>query len=266
MIPKTLSLNKSGWTSFFSFIPESMVYLDNRMYSFKNGQIYVHEEGPVNTFYGTKYKSSIRTVLNENPAERKMFKTIAINGDVPWDVSLSTGIQDAGFISKTMFEQKEGVWYAHIRVPNGLPSDISEDLKTMSARSSIGIGESLTIFTTSETLAVGFPVGMRVSTQVSCGDYIFGLNYEPSPTMRYLGMLSEINFDDEQNESSIIINRTGGAVEPWRHDIFMLAVKNRSAESTGIVGQFCLIDMERVPDSSTEELFIIEAEVMRSNP
>lgn len=266
MAPKTLSLSKSGWTGFFSFIPESMVYLDNRMYSFKNGQIYVHEDGAVNTFYGTKYKSSIRTVLNENPVERKVFKTLAMNGDVPWDVSLSTDIQDAGFIDKTMFEQKDGVWYSHIRVPNGLPSNISEDLKTMSARDSIGIGKSLTIFTTSETIAVGFPAGVRVSTQVSCGDYIFGLNYEPSPTMHYLGVLSEINFDDEQNESSIIINRAGSTIDPWGYEIFMFAVKNRAAESTGIIGQFCLIDMERVPDSTTEELFIIEAEVMRSNP
>lgn len=266
MVPKTLSLSKSGWTGFFSFIPESMVYLDNRMYSFNGGQIYIHEEGSVNTFYNTKYKSSIKTVLNENPVERKVFKTIAINGDTPWDVSISTDIQDAGFISQSMLEKKEGVWYAHIRVPNGLPLDISNDLRTMSVRDSIGIGESANLFTTTESVAVIFHTGLRISSQISCGDYIFGLNYEPLPTMHYLGVLSEVNFDDEQNESSIIINRTGVTVDPWTYEIFMIAVKNRAAESTGVVGQFCIVDMERVPDSSDEELFVIEAEVMRSNP
>ena len=266
MVPKTLSLSKSGWTGFFSFIPESMVYLDNRMYSFNGGQIYIHEEGDVNMFYGTKYKSSIKTVLNENPVERKVFKTLALNGDVPWDVQMSTDIQDAGFISQSMLEKKEGVWYAHIRVPNGLPLDISNDLKTMSVRDSIGIGESAMLSANEEYVAVTFSPGLRISSQVSYGDYIFGVRQGGNPVMQYLGVLKEVSFDDRQNDTSILIERIGPTTNPWHVNIFMLAVKNRAAESTGVVGQFCIVDMERVPDSSDEELFVIEAEVMRSNP
>lgn len=266
MTPKTLSLNKSGWTSFFSFIPESMTHIDNKMYSFKNGQIYAHEDGDVNTFYGTKYKSSIRTVLNENPVERKVFKTLAMNGDVPWDVQMSTDIQNAGFISKDMLEQKEGVWYAHVRVPNGLPENISNDLKTMSIRDLIGIGESVQIDTDVDFLNVSFPIGVRVSSQASCGDYIFGLRYNPTATMVYLGILDNIVFDSAQNQTSIVIDRTGSITYTWQPEIFMTAIKNRAAESTGIIGQYCIINMERIPDSETEELFVLESEVMRSNP
>jgi len=266
MEPKTISLGNSGWTSFFSFIPESMTHIDNKMYSFKNGQIYVHESGDVNTFYGTKYKSSIRTVLNENPVERKVFKTLAINGDVPWDVQVSTDIQDAGFISKSMLERKEGVWYAHIRVPNELPENVSSDLKTMSVRDSIGIGISEIINTGVDFLEVTFPAGIRISSQVSCGDYIFGLRNLPPDTPVYLGVISDIYFDSTTNIYSIEIERVGAVVEPWLEDIFMFAIKNRAAESTGVIGQYCLIDMERVPDSDSEELFVLESEIMRSNP
>ena len=267
MTPKTLSLNKSGWTSFFSFTPESMTYMDNKLYSFKGGQIYVHDAGEVNSFYGSgTAKSSIRTVLNENPTERKVFKTLAMNGDVPWDVQMSTDIQNAGFISKDMLEQKEGVWYAHVRVPNGLPENISNDLKTMSVRDSIGIGESVQIDTDVDFLNVSFPIGVRVSSQASCGDYIFGLRYNPTATMVYLGILDNIVFDSAQNQTSIVIDRTGSITVPWQPEIFMTAIKNRAAESTGIIGQYCIINMERIPDSETEELFVLESEVMRSNP
>lgn len=266
MTPKTLSLNKSGWTSFFSFTPESMTYMDNKLYSFKGGQIYVHDAGDVNSFYGTLSKSSIRTVLNENPTERKVFKTFAINGDVPWSVQMSTDIQSAGYISSDMLEHKEGVWYAHVRVPNQLPTNLSEDLKTMSIRDSIGIGESFDIGSDALYHTIVFPVNLRISSQVCVGDYVFAKDYVAGCGPKYLGIIREINFYPDEFTSELYVERVGETHTPQVPECFIFAVKNRAAESTGIVGQFCLVDIERTPESDTEELFVLEAEVMRSNP
>ena len=43
----------NGWTSFKSFIPESGLSLNNKYYTFKNGDLYLHNNSLRNCFYGT---------------------------------------------------------------------------------------------------------------------------------------------------------------------------------------------------------------------
>ena len=68
-----------GWTSFYSYIPDMMVNMNNEFYSFKDGQLYVHNksEGNRNTFYGQTYNTELEFVANDAPSEVKIFKTIA---------------------------------------------------------------------------------------------------------------------------------------------------------------------------------------------
>ena len=82
-MPKTLSYDEkvNGWVSFFSYYPEMMVNLNNDLFSFKGGQLYIHnqETSTRNSFYGNASEpTTIDTILNDSPSEIKIFKTIEI--------------------------------------------------------------------------------------------------------------------------------------------------------------------------------------------
>ena len=43
-----------GWTSFHSFYPEWMIGMNNNLFTFQNGNLYIHHSDEVNrnTYYG----------------------------------------------------------------------------------------------------------------------------------------------------------------------------------------------------------------------
>jgi hypothetical protein len=87
----TLSYSEqsNGFVSFLSFKPSQIISLKNKVYSFKNGVLWLHYNETANTrcnFYGTQYGSSIRFVFNTNPSDVKIFKTINYEGANGWQV------------------------------------------------------------------------------------------------------------------------------------------------------------------------------------
>ena len=80
----------NGFTSRKVYIPEAAAYLNNIYYTFKNGRIWEHGLntayntfygiGPDNAFVGPYYESSFNTILNENPAVVKGYKTLNYSG------------------------------------------------------------------------------------------------------------------------------------------------------------------------------------------
>ena len=87
----TLSYSEqsSGFVSFLSFKPSQIISLKNKVYSFKNGSLWLHYNETANTrcnFYGTQYGSSVRFVFNTNPSNVKIFKTINYEGANGWQV------------------------------------------------------------------------------------------------------------------------------------------------------------------------------------
>ena len=76
-----------GWTSFKSFIPENGVSMNNRYYTWKNGDMWEHHveydsSGAVNRnkFYGADYESSITVLFNDEPSAVKSFATLNYEG------------------------------------------------------------------------------------------------------------------------------------------------------------------------------------------
>ena len=72
----TLSYSESaqGWPSFYSFIPDYMLGMNNYFYTFKGGNLYRHNVNETrNNFYGTQYNSKIQSVFNVSPLENKIF-------------------------------------------------------------------------------------------------------------------------------------------------------------------------------------------------
>lgn len=114
------------WTSKYSFSPEYMSMVANRLVTFKNGVPYVHDSSQYNTFYGRTFDSSIACVHTETGNLTKKYYAVFAEGDTPDLIHIrtevpnvqSSDIRSGTYNRRTMlngdFSIKEGVSYASI--------------------------------------------------------------------------------------------------------------------------------------------------------
>jgi hypothetical protein len=126
-----------GWTTRASFLQENGISLNNKFYSFKDGNIWAHYTNPLrNNFYGTQYNSSIKLLINDAPSVVKSFTALNYEGsqavqytyDIDsgdgetdsqtktksgWFVNSITTDQQTGSIRE--FKNKEGKWFNYIK-------------------------------------------------------------------------------------------------------------------------------------------------------
>lgn len=90
------SLRGRGWTSRYSFIPESGITMNNKFYTFKSGKAYLHNSDTAlrNNFYGTQYNSEVEIIFNDNPTYVSDFLTLNYEGDSGWEAIELIGDQD----------------------------------------------------------------------------------------------------------------------------------------------------------------------------
>jgi hypothetical protein len=93
------SLNSQGWTSRYSFIPETGVTMNNKFFTFKNGKAYLHHSNTANrnTFYGVAGSSEVQIIFNDNPSFVSDWLALNYEGTTGWTVSEIIGEQDAAF-------------------------------------------------------------------------------------------------------------------------------------------------------------------------
>jgi hypothetical protein len=130
------SMRTGGWTSRYSYVPESGVTLNNKFYTFKNGQIYLHNSDTAarNNFYGVQYDSEVQFIFNDNPTFVSDWLTLNYEGSSGWEAVEIKADQDDGVITgvrvldDTWF-LKEGKYHGaivglqpvYIVDPNGTP-------------------------------------------------------------------------------------------------------------------------------------------------
>jgi hypothetical protein len=108
----------NGWLTTQSFNPEDMVRVNGDFYSFSKGEVYKHNEKSLyNTFYGVYTDSEASFNMSQSPSDRKVFKTIEVQGSVAPRVELITDM-DTGKVLPDYFEKKENVYYSYIRMTN----------------------------------------------------------------------------------------------------------------------------------------------------
>ena len=89
---KTLSFDGgvSGWTTFFSYKPDQILSLRDKLYTLKNGTIWQHYADNVGSlrgnFYDVNTRSSLTFVFNPQVTNSKTFKTINYEGSNGWQV------------------------------------------------------------------------------------------------------------------------------------------------------------------------------------
>jgi len=254
-----------GWVSFYSYDPDWMIGMNNYFYTFKGGDLYRHNTNPLrNTFYskwwvkvGTPNNaytpSTLQSVFNTAPIENKLFKTISLQGDSVWNVTLQTDLQSSGFIESNWFEKKEAAYFAFVR---------NNTVGQFALRSVNGIARSSSV-TGGNT--INFSPSIAIGNIISVGDYLY-YSLPPYTTPVLAGAVTAIDVDLVNGENRLIINTSIAGTTPIPiQDAFFLYVKNSVAESHGVLGHYCVFNIE---NSSTEkiELFMVQSEVMKSFP
>lgn len=114
-----------------NMIPEQYAQYGDYMYSFVNGQLYEHGNGPANQFYGSdRKKALIEVVANQYPQLRKTFEYMSVDTNGDWTAEMTIEADDnysAGQKTKIlpkMFKSREGVKTSavprNILNPNGV--------------------------------------------------------------------------------------------------------------------------------------------------
>ncbi|MFH6944637.1 hypothetical protein [Flavobacterium sp. FlaQc-50] len=170
------SEKSEGWTSFWSYLPDGMIKLSNRFYTVKNGQLYLHNEdtGVRNTFYGVQHSSKITFFFNESNSEDKIFKTMVLEGNKPWNAIVNTNYTNSS-IKKEEFDLRESRHFAYMRK--------NENAEDMHGNSAQGIG----VISAASGLTISFS---QVSEFVSIGDKLYQLN---GANNELIGTITQIN-------------------------------------------------------------------------
>lgn len=109
-------LKANRWTGSYSFTPEGFAVLQNQLYSFKNGQMYIHNQFRNQCkFYGVQYKARVMPISNMAQSTPKVYNAMAVEAnyqptyvmvynDYPYE-------QESDLVDYD-FRSLEGVWNA----------------------------------------------------------------------------------------------------------------------------------------------------------
>ena len=135
-------LSAKAWTTTYSFYSSNYASIGNSLISFKDvlnrggakDSVWVHDRGVKNTFYSRLYPSLFKSVSVENANLTKDYKSISIDGNTPWDLSMKTKNEDAQVKS---FREYEGTFYSDI--PR------SENSSSKNNHKAVGLIKSVTL-------------------------------------------------------------------------------------------------------------------------
>lgn len=231
-----------GWTSFHSYHPDFITNMNNEMFSFKDGDLYIHnvDYGDRNNFYGVPYPTSVTFLANDSPSDVKNFKTLQLeSSSKDWNATIKTDL-DTGHINSDSFDDREGFRYAYIRRDED--GTLVPDMLSVQ-----GVGVSQVIDNNTITFDINIPGNINV------GDVLYGLIDDSNI------MLGTIN---SRTHNSITLDGLDSNIESGD---FCFVAKNKVAESTGLKGYFAEITLESV-STDPVELFAVNAEATKSFP
>jgi hypothetical protein len=233
-----------GWTSFHSFLPDFMTGVNNKFFSFKGGDLYLHNSDnvPRNTFYGVQYPSRVSVMVNESPSDIKELQAISLEGNSSWEALISayvSNVDDAivSSIKAVEFIKKEGIWFGYARRNE---SDVHFDSK-----STYGIGEVTDISGTTITINGG-------SKSLTFGDTILIGN-----DLSTVGTV--ISHNTSSGVTTIVVSSVGSLVV----GNFVFGMKSSRIEGGNLRGYTMRVDLENTSDTKLE-LFAVNAEVIKS--
>jgi len=106
------------WQGSYSFQAEYMFYLENNLFSFKEGQLYRHNSSVIYcNYYGVQYTPAVMDLSNQQLNKPKVYNNFSVEGNTPpsrvYFMTRYPFIQASDLVTSD-FAEKEGVWYATI--------------------------------------------------------------------------------------------------------------------------------------------------------
>ncbi len=125
----TFSFNekRNAYCSFYEFFPEWAISANDITYSFKNGQLYIHnDEGDNRKFYTKDFFASIILVFNEMINIKKTFMSLSYQANDYWlaqmagdiltsQLNAQTGKPQISQLKQFNFDIQEGLYYAGLQ-------------------------------------------------------------------------------------------------------------------------------------------------------
>lgn len=234
----TYSEKNKGWTSFHGWFPSLVCSLNNKFFTIKNGQLWEHYDrnNPLrNNFYGEDVPSKIITIFNENFDFDKIYKTLVLEGNRPWSVTLFTNYTN-GTLDDSEFESIESRFFAYLRG--------SESASDMNGLAIQGIGEIVSVNVNEITFA-------KTPDSVNIGDELYQIN---SGESELIGVISA--------HTATTITVTSVTNTPIATN-FSYIKKNSRVEGSEIRGYYMQVELEN-SDGVFVELFGINTNEVKS--
>jgi hypothetical protein len=225
----------NGWLGRLKFNPEDMCRVNKHFVSFKNGEIYLHNQENIrNTFYGVESDSEFSFYFSQEPSTRKSFKNIEIEGTIAPDVTLQTD-NDTGYIRKEDFEKKEGdFFYAHVRIQNEVI-----DTRRLSSQ---GIGNCTIV---GAVLSFTFDLDEIISV----GDIVYNEN------MQIVGTIID------KSARTLTLNAVANIVD----NDYVLCQKPQSIQNDDLMGRYMKVTC-KFRSNQLQEIFAVNSVVSKSFP
>lgn len=235
-----------GWTSFHSFIPDFMVGMNNKFFTFSNGELFQHHSDnvPRNTYYGVQSPSRVAIMVNDNPSEIKELQAVSLEGNNTWEALIKAFVSNSddfieSSITRAEFVKKEGIWYAYARR--------NESPNHFDSKSTYGIG---TIFNVE-------PIGNLISVTGNNTSLCVGDSIVRGSDLLTIGVIQAIT----PITNGVVIELNG--VGTLANGDFVLGMKDPRIEGGNLRGYTLRMDLENTEDDKVE-LFAVNAEVMKS--
>lgn len=121
----------NSFSTFLSYHPEMMTCLNTLLVTFKNGQLWTHDSEYYNTFYDIQSESSITTVFNQNPLDKKTFLSVSqissgiwVADQIDTDIVMYGNAMQSSLIESD-FDNLEGTYEAAILRDSNSPGGIA---------------------------------------------------------------------------------------------------------------------------------------------
>ncbi len=234
-----------GWPTRLSFTPEAALSLNNKYYTIKNGELWLHTNTTRCNFYGTQANASVTPIFNDGPSSVKNFKALSYEGDTGWTAAITTDQQD-GVISS--WQKREGFYYNFI---SGKATTVSNmDTSELAVQ---GLGEINGAAAYINNTGYSLILDGEINVSLQVGDTIYK---DVGGTITSLGVVNGI----ANNRITTTSDDEGTVAD----NTFIFFVKDTEKNTSGIIGYYGDVAMTTT-SSDRKELFAVNAEVFISS-
>ena len=239
------------WNTRYSYSPERIATLDDTLYTFKAGTMYVHDDtSNRSTYYGVAGGTVVEVISNNNPSMVKSYESLSLEGTDAWATVITNTDQSTSILT-TDYSEREREFFAYV------PRDTSANVGTSTITSLSGSSE---VFVLGNVATSGVS-GSTITFTTPVGDVPFpigGTLYKVSgATLVTLGVtVTAISANKQITASGAIVGVSDG------NTIVVLA--NAGVEGDQLRDYYARINLTNT-DTSEIELYAVNAVFAQSN-